>query len=147
MTDTYTSDQYKKARRAALWMLYGMDVANLWSARAMEQSRLTAAELEPEIDVLWPAVAERVEGVLAMRITLDEQIQRVSPRWKVDRMAYVDRNILRLGAWELLDQEIAPIIVINACVELAKEFGDKTTPGFINGLLDQFCKNHKITIS
>lgn len=147
MSDTYTSDQYKKARRAALWILYGMDVANTWSPQAMEQSRITAAELEPEVDDLWPAIAERVKGVLAMRTALDEQIQKVSPRWKVDRMAYVDRNILRVGAWELLEQEIAPIIVINACVELAKEFGDKNTPGFINGLLDQFCKNHKITIS
>ena len=71
----------------------------------------------------------------------------MSPHWKLERMASIDRNILRLGAWEILTNHRSPIVVINACVELGKLYGEKDTPGFINGLLDQLCKNHKIKVS
>ncbi|MFU8805174.1 MAG: transcription antitermination factor NusB [Bradymonadaceae bacterium] len=146
MSEQQTSDQQRRARRAALWILYGMDVSSTLSPKAMHQSRPTVADFDPEVETFWPLLAERVEGVLEHFDALGEEIQRVSPRWKVDRMAAVDRNILRLGAWELLHGDVPPIIVINACVELAKEYGDKNTPAFINGLLDQFCKNHGISI-
>jgi transcription antitermination protein NusB len=146
MNDQLTADQQRRARRAALWILYGMDVADTWSTRAMHQSRHTAAELEPELDALWPQVVARIEGILDDKDRLDEVIRSLSPRWKLERMAYVDRNILRVGIYELEARALAPIIVVNACVELAKEFGDKTTPRFVNGLLDQFCKNHGLSM-
>ena len=50
-------------------------------------------------------------------------------------------------SWESYRITSSPIVVINACVELGKLYGEKDTPGFINGLLDQLCKNHKIKVS
>ena len=61
-------------------------------------------------------------------------------------MAPIDRNILRLGAWELLHAKSSPLPVINACVDLGKEFGEKSTSGFINGLLDELCKANDVAL-
>ena len=62
-------------------------------------------------------------------------------------MATIDRNILRLGAWELLSGDQPPRAVINACIELGKDYGEQGTPAFINGLLDELCRRHEIPIT
>jgi N utilization substance protein B len=96
---------------------------------------------------VWQQVERSVKGVSAQLDTLNARIQALSPRWRLDRMASIDRNILRLGVWELTEQAGAPVVVLNDCIELAKEYGDKGTPAFVNGLLDQLCKNNKIAMS
>jgi transcription antitermination protein NusB len=141
------SSEQEKAREVALWVLYGMDVADRLVPGAIEDFYAIAQDLDPQVEDLWSDVSERVEGVVGQRPHLDEQIQQVSPRWRLERMAVVDRNILRLGAWELFAGQTPPIVVINACVELAKGYGEQNTPGFVNGLLDQICKDHGIEIS
>lgn len=138
-------EQDRCARRVSLWMLYGMDVTGRDAKQMLRQSYGSVIELEPEAAQVWAKVERCVEGVSEQLNTLNTQIQEVSPRWRLDRMASIDRNILRLGAWELFERTGPPLVVVNDCIELAKEYGDKGTPAFINGLLDQLCKNHKIT--
>jgi N utilization substance protein B len=136
----------KKAREAALWSLYGMDVAERLVAEAIDDFYPIAHDLDPEVSELWHDVEARLIGVLDILPRLDEELQKVSPRWRIERMAHIDRNILRLGAWELFSAQTPPIVVINACVELAKDYGEQNTPGFVNGLLDQICKDHDISV-
>ena len=62
------------------------------------------------------------------------------------RMARVDRNILRVGAFELMAGLTPPRDVIYDCVELAKRYGEKQTPRFVNGVLDQLCRNQGISL-
>jgi N utilization substance protein B len=134
------------ARRAALWVLVSMDINGSGPDPLLMDMYTTMTEVDELVIASWPQVEERVQGVWAMWDALNEQVQELSPRWKLDRMATVDRNILRLGAWELLDGYAAPLETINACVELGKEYGEKGTPGFVNGLLDQLCQDHQIPL-
>lgn len=78
-----------------------------------------------------------VDGAWARRPSYDDLLNRTVTHWRVGRMPPVDRNVLRLGLFELLDQrETAPAIIINEAVELARRFGDKDSPAFVNGVLD-----------
>lgn len=140
-------DPERLARRAALWILYAADTTGRQPRDLIDDARYSILELEQALVGQWSAVEERVHGVNDRFDLLNEQIQEVSPRWKLERMALIDRNILRLGAWELFEGKSNALIVINACIELAKEYGEKGTPAFVNGLLDQLCKNHKIAIA
>lgn len=82
-------------------------------------------------------VGSLVKGVLAESADLDAKIQPIAPEWPVDQIARVDRNILRIGLYELLFQakKIPPKVAINEAVELAKAFGSDNSSKFINGVL------------
>jgi N utilization substance protein B len=76
-------------------------------------------------------------GVASRRTELDELIQRHSTRWKMPRMAMVDRNILRVGAWELMTDADTPArVVIEQAIEIAKRYGAEQSGAFVNGVLD-----------
>ncbi len=81
-----------------------------------------------------------VQGVLEQRDHLDRLVGETADNWSVDRMAVTDRNVLRLGAYELLFTDTPVGVVINEAVELAKKFGDKQSPPFVNGILDRLLK-------
>lgn len=85
------------------------------------------------------AFAERlVAGVLERKKELDELIGLYATNWKVSRMQVVDRNILRLGAYELLCLDEVPAkVTMNEAIELAKDFGDDEAAKFVNGILDK----------
>lgn len=136
----------KKMREVALWVLYGLDVTERLAVDAIDELYPIAHDLAPQAHEIWHGVEKRVAGVIEKRPQIDEWIQEVSPRWRVDRMAVIDRNLLRIGVYELFSHETPPIVVINACVELAKEYGEATTPAFVNGLLDQICTDHDIEV-
>jgi N utilization substance protein B len=78
-----------------------------------------------------------VHGVLADQTDLDAKIQPIAPDWPIDQIARIDRNILRIGFYELLHQAevIPPKVAINEAVELAKAFGSDNSSKFINGVL------------
>lgn len=78
-----------------------------------------------------------VTGVLEQQSAIDEKIQPIAPDWPIDQIARVDRNILRLGVYELLHQGdvVPPKVVINEAVELAKAFGSDNSSKFVNGVL------------
>ncbi len=78
-----------------------------------------------------------VDGVLAERDELDSKIQPIAPDWPIEQIARIDRNILRLGVFELTRQgeSVPPKVVINEAVELAKAFGSDNSSKFVNGVL------------
>ncbi len=84
-----------------------------------------------------PFVKTLVEGVLAEKDELDAKLQPIAPDWPIEQIARVDRNILRIGMFELLRQgaTVPPKVVINEAVELAKAFGSDNSSKFINGVL------------
>lgn len=83
-----------------------------------------------------------VAGALKDANHLDELIRKHSaPHWKLERMTAVDRSLLRIAIYELLNhKETPPSVVIDEAVELAKQFGTEDSPAFINGLLDSIRK-------
>ncbi len=78
-----------------------------------------------------------LHGVLEHRDELDGQLEEKTQNWSLSRMAATDRNVLRLGAYEILHTDTPRSVVINECVELARRFGTKQSAQFVNGVLDQ----------
>ena len=87
---------------------------------------------------------ELVAGVASHQEELDALIVRFSEHWRLERMTVVDRNLLRLAAYELLYQaKVPPKVVINEAVEMAKRYGSEDSGAFINGILDQIRAAHE----
>ena len=88
------------------------------------------------------AMAERLAcGAQARAEALDAQIAEAATHWRIERIAPVDRTILRLGAFELAVEKATPAaVVIDEAVELAKRFGEADSPAFVNGVLDAIRK-------
>jgi len=83
-------------------------------------------------------MAERLaRGAQSRAAELDEAIATAATNWRLDRIATVDRTILRLGAYELVAEgETPPAVILDEAVELAKRFGEADSPAFVNGVLD-----------
>lgn len=116
--------------------------------RLAEDQDLDQEESGPESDAAmyrqWTRTPSLVEftrtmvmGVLEHRKELDERIGRVAANWTVDRMAATDRNLLRLGAYEILYTDTPGKTVVDESVELAKRFGGANSAQFVNGILDK----------
>ena len=82
-------------------------------------------------------VASLVKGVIEKMSDLDSKIQPIAPDWPIDQIAKIDRNILRIGMYELnyCSDKVPPKVAINEAVELAKAFGSDSSSKFINGVL------------
>ncbi len=80
---------------------------------------------------------ELVAGVRRNRGQLDQTIEEVAENWSLDRMAATDRNVMRLGAFEILHADTPNRVAIDEAVELAKRFGSAQSGPFINGILDK----------
>ena len=79
-----------------------------------------------------------VHGVSSQLEQLDQRIRAASQNWRLERMTRVDRNVLRIGTWELLEQtEIPRAVILDEAVELAKRFGTEESGAFVNGVLDR----------
>lgn len=79
-----------------------------------------------------------VRGALRERPVIDKLIEKCAPEWPIDQIAVVDRNILRLGIFELMFgnyDEVPPKVAINEAIEMAKSFGSDASPRFVNGVL------------
>jgi N utilization substance protein B len=83
-----------------------------------------------------------VKGVVEYRAVIDKQIREVAKNWSLERMATVDLSILRICTYELLYQaDIPKRVAINEAIEVAKRYGTKESPTFVNGLLDKIAQN------
>lgn len=83
-------------------------------------------------------VENLVKGTLKNKSKIDEMIEKCAPEWPINQITVVDRNILRLGIWELIFgnyEEVPPKVAINEAIELAKTFGGESSARFINGVL------------
>ena len=87
-----------------------------------------------------------VDNITSHRENIDHIIQSVSSNWRISRMAIVDRNILRIAVCELLYEEnLAPAIVINEAIEIAKKYSSEEGATFVNGILDAVKKEIQAT--
>ncbi len=121
------------ARKTALQMIFQMDVGkNEW-----EMALHTLEEKELAEDDAAFAL-HLAEGVLAKQTEIDSCIQKESTQWSLERMANVDKSILRLAIYELMAYpDTAKNIVINEAIELAKTFSTAESGAFVNGVLDK----------
>ena len=86
-----------------------------------------------------------IKNIFVNKKEVDGLLKKISANWVPDRMAMIDKNILRLGICELMfDSTTPPKVVINEAVEIAKKFGTEESPDFINGILDKVYKDSKV---
>lgn len=129
----------RQARELALQILFQTEFAPQISS----QTFLNVFEQSLDSEVLSYADI-LVKGVHKDREAIDSKIQASSAHWKVERMATIDRNILRIAVYEMkfASEPIKENIVINEAVEIAKKYGSTDSASFVNGLLDQISKVH-----
>jgi N utilization substance protein B len=132
-----TAGTRRTGRAYALQLLYARDgdpATDVAGAAARWSD-----ELELDVDPAAQAFARELVAAASERgKELDEMITSASKNWRIERMSRVDRNILRLGACELVAFRDVPVkVVINEAVELAKRFGTAESSAFVNGVLDR----------
>lgn len=122
-----------KARECAFQMLYLWDVTREpieGVCRGFWRLRSTTDETRARAEQL-------AKGAQAMTAELDEEIGRAATHWRLDRIAAVDKAVLRLATYELMREPRTPAaVVLDEAVELAKRFCDAGSPAFVNGVLD-----------
>jgi transcription antitermination protein NusB len=119
----------RRARRAALFLLYQQDLMGITADAAVERARQAGEEVDPYTLRLVLGVEERREE-------LDEAISRSLQSWTIGRLAPLERNILRLGLYEVrFVEEVPREVAINESVELAKTFASNEAASLVNGAL------------
>lgn len=131
----------RRSRQAALQVLYAADLAPTGArSQALELVFESVAENFELPEGARAFSKELALGVAAARSELDDLVARHARNWKLSRMAAVDRNILRLAAYELARSDTPTSIVIDEAIELARRFGGESSPGFVNGVLDALAR-------
>ncbi len=125
------------AREFALQILYQLDITSDTPENALDN--FWSNQKEEEIDAdLKEFSSDLVKGVAKNLEEIDKQIVQFAKNWQLKRMAVVDRNIMRLGCFELLYRDdIPPKVSINEAVELAKKFSGIESGKFVNAILDK----------
>jgi len=129
-----------RSREAALQALYAADMSGE-ADLSRAQASLEALAEHFELPAGARAFAkELVLGVASNRDDIDARITAVAHRWRLERMAAVDRNVLRLAAYEIVYADTPREVAIDEAVELARRFGDDASPRFVNGVLDALAR-------
>jgi len=124
----------RQARRQALDILFQADVTGADPLRVREEWELAGKPVDP-------FARDLVEGVAAHRSEIDGHLQRLAEDWTVDRMASLDRTILRIACFELLHRpDTPPGAAIDEAVQAAKELSTEDSSRFVNGILGRFVR-------
>jgi N utilization substance protein B len=125
----------RRAREVALQLLYELDVRGDADADPLIEAFWRRQDLPEDVRSFADAI---VRGVRADQAKIDDLIARYAEHWELDRMAVVDRNLLRAGIWELLSGiDVPPKAVINEAIEIARRFSTEESTAFINAILDR----------
>ncbi|MFQ6070658.1 MAG: transcription antitermination factor NusB [Candidatus Aminicenantales bacterium] len=123
----------RKARECALQLLFQLEFDDTDPERSISQFWLQKRVSEDVKDYS----AWLVSGILSHEQEIDDIIQSTSSHWRIPRMAVVDRNILRIAVFELLyEPHVAPAVIINEAIEIAKKYSSEDAASFVNGVLD-----------
>jgi N utilization substance protein B len=127
-----------RAREVALQLLFQRDHNPSVSSETTEHF----IETRLRDDSTRPFCRQLYEGVIGKLDEIDSQLAVAAENWRLPRMATVDRNVLRLGAYELLcTPQTPPTVVLDEAIELARRYGSAESPAFVNGVLDKLRQN------
>lgn len=133
----------RKAREYALQMLYQYDISHEF--QNLIEEFWAGKEITDDVREFANNI---VEGVVKNFSLIDNKINQSAKNWSIERMAVVDRNILRIATYELLFVNDIPVkVTINEAIEIAKRFGGDESGSFVNGILDRILKDHNEIIA
>ena len=127
----------RRAREIVLQLLYEADLNDWRDADA--RNRFIRSRLQGR-KVLSSFATDLLEGTLTQRDAIDVELKKLSTNWALTRMPVTDRNVLRLGAYEILFAETPGQVAISEALTLAQRYGGENSPRFINGVLDRLFK-------
>ena len=123
----------RRAREHALKILYMADMRGEMSPSLIDEYYLVNSNVAEEIKEFAEKI---VKGVFENIKVIDEKISSAILNWDFNRLSFVDRNILRIGTYEIIfAYDIPPVVSINEALEIAKKYGTEDSPKFINGVL------------
>jgi transcription antitermination protein NusB len=129
----------RKSRELALRMLYQLETNSSNPERALENYCNIFPYQQDVIDYAESLML----GVKKDKAIIDTYIQDASEHWKISRITFVDKNILRIGIYEMLfSEDVPPKVAIDEAIELAKKYGNEDSGNFINGILDKVFKDY-----
>ena len=134
----------RKARETTLQILFQLEFNDITLEEILDEYwKNKKTEKDVKDYSRWLA-----ENIVTHKDDIDRIIQSVSKNWRLSRMAVIDRNILRMAVFELFHEEnLAPAIVINEAIEIAKKYSSAQAANFINGILDAIVKNTEIKMN
>jgi N utilization substance protein B len=131
----------RKARELALQMLYQYDL----SGNPPQQIVDTFEELQKSKPNTREFATKIFQGTIDNLAKIDEMIVDQADNWRIARMAVVDRNIIRMSIYELLEESETPkLVIIDEAIEIGKKFGTQKSSQFINGILDGILKRYNL---
>ena len=130
-----SSGTRRKARECALQMLFAADVVKNTGLFSIDDYWRELGDTEFD-DKTRDFANNLVEGTLKNNEPIDEKIRTRAEHWRIERMAIVDRNVLRLAVYEFLYEDTPHTVVINEALEIARRFSTFEATQFINGILD-----------
>jgi transcription antitermination factor NusB len=129
----------RKARELALKMLYQLETNNEDAELALDKY----CETFPYQKDITDYAMLLLSGVKKEKEMIDRFIASASENWKIDRIAFVDKNVMRIGVYEMLfSQDVPPKVAIDEAIEMGKKYGHGDSGDFINGVLDRILKDH-----
>ena len=127
----------RAARELALRLLFQMDVGN-----APLEDVLASLDQRPQHAETIEFARRLLEGAVAERAVIDEVLERYAREWSLDRMASVDRNVLRIATYEILFlPEIPPSVSVDEAVEMVKKYSTAESGKFVNGILGNLVRH------
>jgi N utilization substance protein B len=131
----------RKSREYALQVLFQTEYE---PSRTADEALAAFRETYTIDEENWPFATELITGVFEHIRRLDDVIQSHSTHWKIDRMPMVDRNVLRIGVYEMLyrTEDVPRKVVIDEAIEIARSFGSTDSSSFINGILDNVGRSY-----
>ena len=127
----------KQARRDAVFLLYQTDVTDQTMAELVEGQRLREGYGPDEFTIT------AVSGVLSAKEELDAELEAHSTGWPLDRVAPLERSILRLALWEIQTEATPPAVAIDEAVRLAKRYSTDEAGAFVNGVLGAVARDRE----
>ncbi|HVT05768.1 MAG TPA: transcription antitermination factor NusB [Thermoanaerobaculia bacterium] len=131
----------RKARELTLQMLFQRDISQNDAASIVS----TFEELQRVRPAIRDFAIKVFEGTLSRMDVIDDMITAQADNWRLERMAVVDRNIIRMSVYEFMYEDDTPkLVIIDEAIEIAKRFGTQKSPQFINGILDGILKRYNL---
>jgi N utilization substance protein B len=131
-----------RARELALQFLYQLDLQGPECRPELPAFLAEALGDKAGAEEATSYATRVVDGVLRHREEIDARLREAARNWELERMAVVDRNVLRIGCYELLHEPEIPIkVAINEAIELGKRYSTEASGAFVNGILDRIRKD------
>jgi N utilization substance protein B len=129
----------RKARELALKMLYQEETKGEDPLSAL----IKYTEVFPYREDIIEYSRKLLNGIKKEKKRIDGYIREASKNWSLERITLVDKNILRIGVYEMLyEEDVPPLVAIDEAIELGKKYGSEESSDFINGILDSIYKSH-----